>query len=415
MFRLPILPTLGVAALLALPVYLKGQEPTPEAGPATASTQVVAEFVGSFVPSDFRQIQLRPKEYKGALSLREVVKHGALVERDQVIAVLQTKDFEEQLHQAELALDSQNFNFEIDQARAELEEISVDQSLEAAEVAVKNAEQGLQAWVDFQLRFNQAQSEISALYQSHSIEDAQDELDQLEAMYQEDELTDATEEIVLKRSRRNLKRSQISQELADAQREFTAKFNWEKTTEDKQRTLRNAVQRRRHLQQKSRLDAAVRQRRLDLAEHELERAVERLDRLREDGELLRIRAPRSGLLLHGAAEDYRPGKVAPRHIAGANLSPRRTLFTVARPGKFAIAIKIGESQLGLLESGMKGTAESVGSGRKQAMVGKLEIAGYPLPSSAGGAENQYAATLKLGSKVPHVVPGQRAKVSFYPK
>ncbi len=391
---------------------LIAQEPTDAATPAEPE---MLSFDGSMVPSKADEIVLWPAAWSGGYRVLEVLPHGTMVERGQVIAVLDAEALEQQVHDAELALESAQLNLSLDMERAKLEERSADQGLHKSHLALERAERDLHGWREFQTKFNVAQAELSAMYVNHNIEDATDELDQLEAMYTADELTDATEEIVLKRSRRNLERSKISQELQNRQRDYEAEFSWTRTGEMKEQAVENAAQQLHAQKVRTELDAVSRKHRLESSRRNLERQERKLEKLRHDLESMQVRAPRSGMLLHGGIDDYGPGRVAPRHQRGGQLSPRKAAFTVAAPGHFEMRFKAPENKLAELRGVGKGTAIIVGLSEEASRVaGEVEMDRFPIPSSAAGAGNHYACTLHLGVELGDVVPGQRASVELKP-
>jgi HlyD family secretion protein len=416
-----VLPLSGLALWASLSLPLSSQHVTaagviqePEATADAAAEPL--SLNGTMVPSKADEVVLWPKAWTGGYRVLEVMPHGAMVERGQVIAVLDAEALEKQVHDAELAMEGAQLNFALDQERAELEERSAHQTLESMRTSLERAERNLVGWREFETQFNVAQAELSTMYGRHGIEDATDELDQLEAMYTADELTDATEEIVLKRSRRNLERSKISQELQQRRRDYEADFSWTVTGQMREEAVEKAARGLHAQEVRTELDAISRNHRLETAGHNLERQEQKLEKLSQDLESMQIRAPRSGMLLHGGIDDYKPGKVAPRHSRGGQLASRKAVFTVAAPGHFDVHFKAPEDQLAALAGVDTGTAVIVGLAEDRARVsGQIERERFPIPSSASGGSNQYACRLHIGIELEDVVPGQRASVELQTK
>jgi HlyD family secretion protein len=409
-----LLPLSGLALSAILTQPLSAQEGLPTLDDAFKGNEPI-KLDGTLVPSKADEVVLWPQEWTGGYRVLEVLPHGTMVERGQVIAVLDREGLEKQLHDAEMAQESAQLNFALDQERAELDQMTTRQGILQAEYSLNRAKRDLKGWHEFQTKMNKAQAQLSALYGAHGIEDATDELDQLEAMYTADELTDATEEIVLKRSRRNLERSKISLDLQERQRDYQANFSWTTTGEMKEEALQNAKEGLELKVRRAELDNVAREHRLDVARLKLQRQEHKLERLREDMESMEIRAPRSGMLLHGAVDDYGPGKVAPRHRRGGQLQSRTPVFAVAAPGHFEIQFKAPESELVNLRSCGEGVATISGLADDKARVaGSLELAHFPIPSSASGPTNQYLSSLRIGVELTDVVPGQRASIEFQP-
>ncbi|MBC8405496.1 MAG: hypothetical protein H8E15_09735 [Planctomycetes bacterium] len=409
-----LLPFSGLALWAVLTQPLTSQEGLPTLADAFEGNEPM-KLDGTLVPSKADEVVLWPQEWSGGYRVLEVLPHGTIVERGQVIAVLDREGLEIQVHDAEIALESAQLNFALDQERAELDQMTTQQGIRQAQASLHRAKRDLKGWREFETKMNKAQAQLSAMYSIHGIEDATDELEQLEAMYTADELTDATEEIVLKRSRRNLERSKISVELQERQRDYQANFSWTSSGERKEEAVQNAEESLHLKERRAELDNVAREHRMEVARMQIQRQEHKLERLREDMDSMEIRAPRSGMLLHGAVDDYGPGKMAPRHQRGGQLQSRTPVFAVAAPGHFEIQFKAPESELVNLRSCKEGVATISGLADDKARVaGKLELARFPIPGSAGGPTNQYLSSLRIGVELADVVPGQRASIEFQP-
>ncbi|MHC4861778.1 MAG: efflux RND transporter periplasmic adaptor subunit, partial [Planctomycetota bacterium] len=182
-----------------------------------------------------------------------------------------------------------------------------------------------------------------------NVENAKEELGQLEKMYEEDELVDETEQIVLRRARWNLKYRRASDELAKKRRAFAAEYQ-DRAHEER---LRLDVERR-----SSALDQSRRQARInadssaiDLARAENGFALKQrnLERLEADLAGLTVRAPASGILLHGRLEGalgrrFSPGAQVNAHEAAITIvDPSALVAVLSVPSKEVLRIAIGQS------------------------------------------------------------------------
>ena len=133
----------------------------------------------------------------------------------------------------------------------------------------------------------------------YSLEYAMEELHQLEQMYLADDLTEETEEIILKRARRSVERSQYFLE--------TARIRHERTLEEgiplARERLEEAAERAAASLDKSivTLPGSLEQKRIDLlklrtAQQELE---QKFERLQKDRGLLTVEAPATGTVYYG--------------------------------------------------------------------------------------------------------------------
>jgi HlyD family secretion protein len=377
-----------------------------EAESVTPETKM---FLGKVVPLDAEQVILEMAEWNGPLRFVEVAAHGSLVAKGQVLARLETRDLEKQLAEIEQSLESAWTRNDMAQARAELAEIAAEQHLHDAELAFEDARQAQQHWIDFEYPQNVANAAMSATRIQYGIDDSADELAQLEAMYTEDELTDATEEIVLMRSRRNLAQQKLGAKIAAAMRKFTADVSWPRIERDRRLAFERA---------EIALDNARRSRQVDRLERELqalerENSVQKLTRqlesLKGDLEKFVITAPRAGMLLHGGARQYHPGANAPRFEQYADGYVRRALFTVANPQNFGVLFHVDEEALGGLDLTQAATASLVAfpdlSVKGNVTLAPADYAGYN-----NMASHTLVAIMTLETTIQGLMPGMGVNV-----
>jgi len=369
------------------------------------------ERSGTFVPALFEEVSLWPEEYAGEFLILEALPHGAPVNEGDVVLRFDARGIDRQILQAERAVRSAELHLQNSADRGAIDSDASEAALQEAQAELKQARRALEGWEKFEIPFAQRDAEIRLQYTRHGIEDQEDELAQLEAMYRDDELTDATEEIVLKRARRNLARSAASLKLLQDRtlydETYSRQSHWDRMKRSviaKERAL-DRIGRTREIDERTRRDGLAR------AEEALHDAREKHERLRRDRDLLTVRASRGGLLLHGSPEDYRPGRVAPRHKRGGRAAARTTLFTISEPDRLGLALDIPESDVGSLSSGMAARIEPVLS-PSVSLTGTLRLDRFPSPGSASAGENAYDAGIELESSSPGIAAGMRAKVKI---
>jgi len=117
-------------------------------------------------------------------------------------------------------------------------------------------------------------------------------------------------------------------------------------------------------------------------------------------------APRAGVALHGAADDYRPGGGARRYEAGSTAKANDDLFTIIEDG-FAIALDLPEADLSKLRQGIAVQVNPVFA-PEHSLLGRMNWERFPSP---GGKTNTFRATVELDGRLPGVVPGMRVTVT----
>jgi len=397
---------LGFAVAFAVGAVLLAAAPQETTAPA-AKTSV--ERAGSFVPADGSEVKLGLEGYSGALELVEVAAHGSQVRQGDVLARFDTKAIDDGIESATRDLRSLEIRQQNVREQARLDDELAAQRLEAAGDAVDDAQESLANYEKTETALKLRGDELSESGMRDNIDDQKDELAQLEKMYTADELTDATEEIVLRRSRRSLARSQASFDLQMARRKFDADYGEKKTHEAKQKALRDAQRgldrttRQIDMEKRSRADSLAR------LDPEMQDAKDKVEKLRRDRERLTVRSPAAGVALHGSAADYRPGHSAPRHEVGGSANGKAVLFTVAPAGALQVALDVPESQVLTVTQGMAAKVIPAADPTAE-LVGRLRYERFPNPKNGGGAENTYDGTVELSGVPPWVVAGMHCKV-----
>ncbi len=381
--------------------------PTPQA-PADGDDETAKpELGGVFVPVDFEAVSLWPEAYSGEMLVLEVAPHGSTVAAGDVIARLKTRSIDETIADAERGLVSARIAHEGLRERNAVAEEGAASKLARAEAGLDRARRALEGYETQELAFSARGDELQKQRSEAWIADQVDELEQLEAMYEADELTDATEEIVLKRSRRDLALSRASSELSKDQRAYKVDHTQPLTRESKREDVARKTEELAHLRRTQAVDAEGRKDGFTRSEAELAKKVLRLERLKRDRELLTVKAPRAGVVLHGSLRALRAGG-APSHVRrGRQLAKRADVFLVADPEQLAVAVDVSESNRATFGDGTQVVVKPVGGDAK--LIGTLSVGAYPAGAKAG--ESTFEGTVELADPVPGVVAGMHAKVS----
>ena len=403
--------TLALAPLLTLLSFGIQEDDTKTVSPTRQDYVDTIPVDGRFLPADCEEVAIWPAAYGGELLFLEVVPHGTYVNAGDVIARFDTKSIDEQIESAERDLVSTEIGHESTVVRAEISAQAAQAQLEDAVLALEQANKSLEGWQKYELPFRARSDEMSRQSYQYSIDDQEDELAQLEAMYADDELVDAVEEIVLQRSRRGLASSRAGQKLSLDRMKYAVEYEVAQTGRRRLRAVET---------QEGAIDRLVRSQELDrtaqrdgIARSEAGLAKKRtlLDDLRHDRDLLIVHAPRAGVVLHGGEADYLPGRQRPVHQRAGRGGFRTPLFCVANPDRLGVALSVSESQLPKVREGMPVKVKSLVTG-DTTMVGSLSIDRYPSAASAHGAEGSFEGRVALEGKTRGIVVGMRAKLEL---
>jgi HlyD family secretion protein len=380
--------------------------PAPEVIPVRkGNARSTLERKGTLVPADAAELSIWPENWSGELLVLEAVPHGTPVNEGDVLVRFDLRKVDEQLRQSEFDLSQAEQKLKSGEEETRIAEEAGQAELTRAERENDWAQRRLKGFLTKEQEFKKDRERMSEQSENNWIEDQRDELTQLEKMYKEDELVDATEEIVLKRSRRGFAMLQqnvdltrrtraYGKELADAIQKESVEFEATQKAAalDRQRRSSELKRGTRGLDHaKSRL--------------ELEKQRTNLERLRRDRDLLVVRAPRRGILLHGKP-DAAPG--AGKLEKGSTVRVRDVFLTVAEPGKFKVQTDVTEADLLKARTGT--AAEVSVPALDVKWVAPLRVSALPTSRGSDG-ENLYEGTIALEKDDPRLRSGMRCKVT----
>jgi len=367
-----------------------------------------SELRGVVVPVEPAALALWPEAYAGELVVLEALPHGTLVAQDDVVARLDPRALEQQLADARLELDSARVEHAGLVAKNDVAGEAAASQLARTEAGLDRARRALAGFEAVERAFERRSDALALLREQDGVDDQLDELAQLEAMYAADELVDATEEIVLKRSRRRLARARAWNELSQDQRDHRVELSDALELESRREDVAREEEGLAHLRATAAVEARARAGAEARSAADLAQKETRLARLERDRELLTLRAPRAGVLLHGSARDLRSGGAPKRVERGGTLAARADVLLVADPARLAVALDVPESQRAGLADGAAVTVRPLALSGVE-LRGTLALAA--LPAVAKGEEGAFEATVALDGTAPGLVCGMHVVVA----
>jgi RND family efflux transporter MFP subunit len=184
----------------------------------------------------------------------------------------------------------------------------------------------------------------------------QEELNQLEKMYKADDITEETEEIVLKRARNDVENAKHSLEQAKASYETVTKVTIPRREIDVQRAAQTTALDL----EKARvaIPVALRQKQLALAKLKQDhtKSTDKLTKLRADRAKLTVSAPIDGIVYLGRAVDGKwsgTAETADTLRAGGKPMAGGVLMTVVSPDSLYVRAVVPEKHFGDLRVGQE--------------------------------------------------------------
>jgi multidrug efflux pump subunit AcrA (membrane-fusion protein) len=384
----------------------------PELGPVQKSLSVG----GQFVPESSKEIMLELKAL-ASLEVVEAVKHGAMVRAGDVLVTFDAKQVAEQIGQQESALQSLMIAAEESNRESKLAEAKEAIEAEQAELTKRKADEDFKFFSETQFPFSEKEIEMTLKSMQDYTDYAAEEVKQLEKMYKADDLTEESEEIVLRRAKDDLERSKFSLEEAKLNFAKSKQFLLPRSKTDQIIGHRLAELAFEHYKALQPLIKAKREAAMKIQKIELEKAAKKLEELKLDLTRTKIVSPTDGVVYYGRVIDgkWSGGKEAVSKLAPhGSVMNHDVVMTIVQPDKIAVRVSIAEADIAGIAPGLRGHIAPTAFASERLDVVVRSIDGIP------GEDGTYAMTLDLGAKsAKPIVAGMTGSVKlttyFQPK
>ncbi|NNC87416.1 MAG: hypothetical protein HKN82_03020 [Akkermansiaceae bacterium] len=381
------------------------------AGPHTVkkeSFEATVDLTGVFLPVTGHPIQIDPAAWTD-FTILEVKEQGAPVKKGEAVMVVDTKSIDRAIADGEA--DAKLRKLALANAERELENLEVSTSWRLA--SAKRSYQRTKEDLEY---FRKTRKPLS-IEEAHRLVDRyeryleyeSEELSQLRKMYAEDDLTEETEEIILRRQENAVKDAEFSLKRARVSRDRALETEVPRESVDLEQNFKDAELRWNTRQEI--LPRELEQKRLEVKKSRLEdqRANENLAEIQDDRKLMNITAPTAGRVYYG---EFLHGKWNAATAAkvlkpGGKLPARTTIATVVpNHGPLLLNAAVPEAEVAKLQPGQKGFASPTSAPRRRIPIEVQTVASHP------AVDNTYRTVFKLGGipKGLRIVPGMQAKV-----
>jgi multidrug resistance efflux pump len=260
--------------------------------------KVVVPLDGTFVARKTEEVALRPEVWS-EYEIVDVVEHGTKVSKGQRLFKFDSEKINEAIQDLEL---EQRLN-DLAIAKAEDEMPRMEKTLkmdfEDADRANNNAKDDNKRYNDVDRPLAVKSAQFMLKYYKFMLDYEKDELKELEKMYKADDLTEETEEIVLKRQRNQVEFAQFSMDGAKVEsEEMLNVFIPRMDIRMKQMLDRTALAKSR-AQNALSLDLDRARAELDQRKKMRTKSLDRHRKILGDKELMEIKAPADGIVFYG--------------------------------------------------------------------------------------------------------------------
>jgi multidrug efflux pump subunit AcrA (membrane-fusion protein) len=384
--------------------------PTPVVEPETFTVApgpfaVVLELPAAFEPVDPVEIAWRPQALGGDVEVLEAAPPGP-VEAGQVLVRLKAARQEDQVGLQRLDMEIATANLE----RLQVEDKRREQALALQAAATKReaarAAADLTRFLEVERALRLAEAEHGLQGQENGLQDSLEELAQLEKMYKADDLTEETEEIVLKRSQRELERTKKRLAFSKQRQSWFLDITLPRDQENlEHRALETRLEQERvdgtsgSVLTKARAEFRK-------AQQEAELQKQALARAEADLVALVLRAPKAGRIVPGTCVKGRwqgVDETARLLRPGQKVRAEQVLFTLFEPGDLRVRTALPEANLFQVREGATGTVSP-------AAAEDLSLPVTVRTLAVAGHEGKHDVVLSLDAGDPRLLPGLSGKL-----
>ncbi len=399
----------------------KPAETKPEAKPETpkpATCTVKADMLkidleleGVFVAQAMTGVELRPEIWSN-FKVIKAVEHGEQVEKGDTLVEFETDKIDEAIADQEMAQELAELSLKQAELGLKLLETTTPIDLKMIERQKKMTAEDLERFLKIDVELTKKSAQSSLRSSEQSLEYQMEELEQLEKMYKADDLTEETEEIILKRQRNAVERAKFYLELAKNSYDETVNVFLPRDKESMQVSAELHQLTMDRMKATLPIDLEREQIGLQKLRMQQKRDLESFAKLKEDRKLMTITAPASGIVYYGKCVRGKwsgASSVAEKLLPGA-VASSGPLMTIVGSRPMEILATVSESDLHWVKKGMKATVKptALPDVRTTATIAEID--------QILGVDNNYSARFRvvLADDTDLIMPGMKCKVKLVP-
>ncbi len=365
-------------------------------------------LTGYFAPQKHKLLILKPQGWT-SFTVVEAVPHGTEVRKGDPLVKFDTRKIDEAIDDLEAEMAASKITLMESEHKLEVLKKMTPLKVTKAERSERIASENLKRFLTIKRSSRKRSLEKSVANAENWLMYQQEELDQLQKMYEADDLTEETEEIILLRTRHDVENAEYS--LVRTKESFDESLNVDLPRLEE--NLENSLQEATLALEEARvtLPAQLEAEELKMQSRhlKLERQKEQLSRLREDRELMTLEAPLSGVVYYGKEKQGKwsdPSTMAAILQPGGTAKPNQPLLTVVKLAPLHITAWMEEKELADVAIGATGTVKPTAFPDREFAATVVDVAKVPSGS-------KYPATLELedGEDLA-LVPGMTCKIEF---
>ena len=311
---------------------------------------------GIFESSRMKEVSISTKSW-GELLVLDALPQGAEVKKGDSLVTLDLEKIDEKIKALRQDLVILELDIQISKADLKLAQILSPMELAALKRRNEETQEDLARYLKIYKPFNEKSAALSLKSFKDSLSYAQEELRQLKKMYEADDLTEETEEIILKRAENAVARAEFSLEAAKIRNQETLGFaiprediNWRETAKQNELALNAALKIKPAELEKKILESKK-------LEQQREKIVQNLARLEQDRKEMKVSSPAAGTVYRGTFDAGKWSGAAAlknRLRKGGSLKPHEVFMTIVASKPLFIRASVSEKSLRQVKASAKG-------------------------------------------------------------
>ena len=369
------------------------------------------ELDGTFTNPNAREVSIETKSW-GLLNVLDALPQGASVKKGQSLVTLDFEKIDEKIRDLRFEQELTSLDLQVAEAELKLMEVTSPIELKALERKNKQVQEDLKRYREIKRPRQEKAAEVTLKSSRDSLAYAEEELKQLRKMYEADDLTEETEEIILQRAESAVEKAKFYLKGAEIKKEETLKVSIPRASVDieegaRQSELALKTSRKTHPVTHLKKSIAVKKLRL-----QLDNVKENLTRLQADRAKMHVLAPISGTLFRGTINKGKwsgSAGVDPRMRKGGALKPNEIFMTILPEGPLSIHATVPEKYLRHMEKGLQVEVHPTMDPDVKLDAVVDEVSSTPVAPGNHGA----TINIKLDKDSP-IRAGMTAKLKFVP-
>ena len=278
----------------------------------------------------------------------------------------------------------------------------------AAQRTWEAAQNEYQGYLEFDRQYAIDSAKFSLQQSRNSLEYLEEDLRQLERMYEEDELTEESEELVLIRARRAIESAKFRLRNTEVRTERTLQQSLPREIKNRQATYQRA--KLAYGRSISDLEIARKKKQIEIetSDEAFQEEQEKLTELRADGDKLVIESPAKGLVLYGKLNRGQLADKASTMQTGTKIAKDQTILTIVNPKRLRIRCTVAEKDISQLKMGMRGRVTPT-SQPNQVLDATIESL-----NRVPFAKGKYDCVLSIKGTPKAILPTMTCSIEFEP-